>query len=168
MEASGEAQPHMIGSCLIVGNPQGNDVLVFLSPVYKNFPSSLGYNLIGSGASPGQFAMPGDQTQIGDPKLGPLQNNGGVTFTHLPASDSLVIDKGHWFGEGPASVDQRGQGRSVDFPKIPNASGNDATDVGAVEVVVPSGPPIIIKIPPIKLPPRIPLPHIGPLDPGPR
>lgn len=29
-----------------------------------------------------------------DPRLGPLQDNGGPTFTHAPAADSIAIDNG--------------------------------------------------------------------------
>ena len=79
--------------------------------------SSLGYNLIGV-----------------DPLLGPLQDNGGPTFTHAPLPGSPVIDAGNNFSG--ADFDQRGLEflRTVDFSDRPNAAGGDGTDIGAVEV----------------------------------
>lgn len=45
-------------------------------------PSSHGYNLSSDNGG-GYLTATGDQINT-DPKLGPLQNNGGLTFTHLP------------------------------------------------------------------------------------
>lgn len=59
-----------------------------------------------------------------DPQLGPLQNNGGVTRTQLPAAGSPVIDAGDPAFVPPPSVDQRGQARVF----------GGAIDLGAVEV----------------------------------
>ena len=82
--------------------------------------TSLGYNL-SSDDGGGHLTATGDRINS-DPKLGPLQNNGGPTFTHLPASDSPVID-----GSDPAlSMDQRGPG----FARVVNGR----ADIGAVEV----------------------------------
>ena len=79
--------------------------------------TSLGFNLIGS-----------------DPQLGPLQDNGGPTWTHAPLPGSPVIDQGKNFAG--SDTDQRGNGffRTVDLSALPNASGGDGTDIGAVEV----------------------------------
>ena len=71
-----------------------------------------------------------------DPKLGPLQDNGGPTKTMAPASDSPVVDAGSAFGLG---TDQRGLPRLSDFFAIPNAAGGDGTDIGAVELALPDG-----------------------------
>ena len=61
-------------------------------------------------------------TDRGYPKLGILRDNGGYTATHLPASDSGLIDGG---GATCASSDQRGAGRTEFMdPKC---------DIGAVE-----------------------------------
>ncbi|MCB9911408.1 MAG: right-handed parallel beta-helix repeat-containing protein [Planctomycetes bacterium] len=64
----------------------------------------------------------------GDPLLGPLQDNGGLTLTHLPLAGSPVIDAGSTELaldlEGmPLTVDQRG------FPRIQDRG----VDIGAVE-----------------------------------
>lgn len=55
-----------------------------------------------------------------DPQLGPLQDNGGPTQTHLPAITSPAVNA----GSSAFTVDQRGQARPV----------GAAVDMGAVEV----------------------------------
>ncbi len=85
--------------------------------------TSLGFN-VDSTASCG-LAGPGDQTA--DAQLGPLQDNGGPTFTRLPGPTSPAIDRGD-----PAAcpaTDQRGQARPTDG----NGDGTAACDAGAVE-----------------------------------
>ena len=57
-----------------------------------------------------------------DPRLGPLQNNSGPTFTHLPVSNSPAVDA----GDPTLGMDQRGVG----FARIVNGR----FDTGAVEV----------------------------------
>ncbi len=65
----------------------------------------------------------------GDPKLGPLQDNGGPTHTMAPLHDSPLIDQGHSNG---LTTDQRGRPLKLDlFPA--NATNGDASDIGAVE-----------------------------------
>jgi len=59
-----------------------------------------------------------------DPQLGPLQNNGGPTETHLPALNSVAIDAGDPAYVPPPATDQRGFARKVAA----------AVDMGAVEV----------------------------------
>jgi Right handed beta helix region len=82
--------------------------------------TSLGYNLSSDNGG-GYLTAIGDQITM-DPRLGPLQDNGGPTFTHVPASDSPAID-----GSDPAlSMDQRGPG----FARVVNGR----ADIGAVEV----------------------------------
>lgn len=55
-----------------------------------------------------------------DPQLGPLQNNGGTTLTHLPAITSPAVNA----GSGAFAADQRATARPV----------GAAVDMGAVEV----------------------------------
>jgi hypothetical protein len=97
--------------------------------------NSQGYNLIGT--NKGAVITPAQPTdQIGtatspiDPVLGPLQDNGGPTFTHALLSGSRAIDKGHSSGW---TTDQRGFPRPVDNPAIANATGGDGSDIGAFE-----------------------------------
>ncbi len=65
-----------------------------------------------------------------DPMLGPLQNNGGPTLTHLPATGSPAIDVEQL--SLIFSFDQRGApfDREVDDPLTPGAG----RDIGAIEV----------------------------------
>jgi predicted outer membrane repeat protein len=63
-----------------------------------------------------------------DPRLGPLQNNGGPTLTRALLADSPAID----MGNSPSIIlDQRGWSRPIDNMLVPN-QGNGA-DAGAFE-----------------------------------
>lgn len=70
----------------------------------------------------------------GDPNLGPLQNNGGATFTHALLAGSIATDKGN----SALTQDQRGSLRPVNDPNASNGTGNLA-DIGAFEVQAPGG-----------------------------
>ena len=59
-----------------------------------------------------------------DPQLGPLQNNGGPTQTHLPAAGSPAVNAGDVSFAPPPATDQRGN------PRV--AQGR--IDIGSVEV----------------------------------
>ena len=92
---------------------------------------SQGYNLI---RATNNTTITGDTTgnQLNvDPLIGPLQDNGGPTFTHALLPGSTAIDGGHSSG---SSTDQRGLPRPVDDPGLPNATGGDGSDIGAFEV----------------------------------
>jgi len=91
---------------------------------------SFGYNLTSDGGG-GVFTNSTDITNT-DPQLGPLQDNGGPTLTYAPLCGSPAIDKGRNFIFGTLE-DQRGAPRIFDDPNVPNASGGDGTDIGAVE-----------------------------------
>jgi predicted outer membrane repeat protein len=90
---------------------------------------SLGYNL-NSDDGGGYLTNATDQINT-NPLLGPLQDNGGPTFTHAPLPGSPAIDKGINFSG--SATDQRGFPRTFDKAAIPNAAGGDGTDIGAVE-----------------------------------
>ena len=97
--------------------------------------SSSGYNLVGIGDFSSGFSATGDQVGTTaapiNPLLGPLQSNGGNTSTMLPQTGSPALDRGFSFG---LTSDQRGRSRPFDDPAIPNASGGDGSDIGAVEI----------------------------------
>lgn len=85
--------------------------------------NSQGHNLIGDDTGCSFTTATGDQRGTSgspiDPLLGPLQDNGGATFTHLPLLVSPVIDAGSSIGcvdnQGdPLTTDQRGAPRPVD------------------------------------------------------
>lgn len=75
--------------------------------------TDVGYNIMGDGSC--------DFTDGSDPMLGPLQDNGGATFTHALLPGSPAIDA----GDTNLTIDQRGVTR-------PQGS---ADDIGAYEVV---------------------------------
>jgi hypothetical protein len=66
--------------------------------------------------------------------LGPLAFNGGPTPTRALMFNSAALDAGNNSGSGTL-FDQRGPGfpRTTDYSNIPDASGGDGTDIGAVE-----------------------------------
>jgi len=70
--------------------------------------TSLGYNLSSDNGG-GVLTGPGDQINT-NPMLGPLQNNGGPTFTHALLPGSPAINTGDPIFTPPPSFDQRGQG----------------------------------------------------------
>jgi hypothetical protein len=67
--------------------------------------------------------VPADTITGLDPQLGPLADNGGRTWTHLPIAGSRVLDRGNNVVD--LATDQRGEG----FPRVRNGR----ADIGAVE-----------------------------------
>ena len=92
--------------------------------------TSLGYNLSSDNGG-GVLTGPGDQINT-DPLLGPLQNNGGPTFTHALSPGSPAINTGDPTFTPPPSFDQRGPG----FVRV--VSGR--IDKGSFEVQAAPGP----------------------------
>jgi hypothetical protein len=86
--------------------------------------TSNGYNLINDNGS-GFFTATGDQTNT-EPMLGPLQNNGGPTFTHELLAGSPAIDAGNPSFTPPPANDQRGPLYQRVF--------NGRLDIGSLEV----------------------------------
>jgi uncharacterized repeat protein (TIGR01451 family) len=87
---------------------------------------SAGYNLVGNTSGCDFSPTTGDLTDV-DPKLGPLQNNGGSTPTHALLPGSPAIDAGNPAGcrdhlNNLLTTDQRGK------PRL------DHCDIGAYEV----------------------------------
>ncbi len=85
--------------------------------------TSSGYNLIGNTEGGSGFRR-SDLLNI-DPRLGPLRDNGGPTFTHALLPGSPAIDRGHPKTD-PEGFDQRGEG----FPRVVGGR----VDIGAFEV----------------------------------
>ena len=101
--------------------------------------SSEGFNLIGvTNESSGWIASDrkGSFAEPLDPKLGPLQDNGGPTPTMALLPGSPAIDQGNSSG---LTTDQRDRLRTFDWPAVANASGGDGSDIGAFE----GGPPAL-------------------------
>ena len=85
--------------------------------------TSYGYNL-SSDDGGGFLNGPGDQIST-DPMLGPLQNNGGPTLTHVLSPHSPAVNAGDPSFTPPPSYDQRGS------PFVRVFSGR--IDIGSVE-----------------------------------
>jgi hypothetical protein len=98
--------------------------------------TSLGYNLIGDADGCSGVSAAGDLTGSGasplDPRLGPLADNGGPTWTMAPQSGSPALDAVP-IAKCSVSTDQRGQPR-------PDPLYNGACDSGAVEVPAAAPP----------------------------
>jgi hypothetical protein len=128
---SGATTTLKIGGTILNAGPSGeniyNDNIYYPATV-----SSLGYN-VSSDNGGGLLTATGDQINI-DPKLGPLQDNGGPTFTHLPALNSPAIDA----GDPTLGMDQRGP----DFQRVANRR----IDIGAVEVQPTPTPPPTVQV----------------------
>ena len=131
------------GGIWSVGNSQITNSIVAentggVSPDAAGSFESNGFNLIGRSDGSAGFTAMGDQTGTIaaplDPKLGPLQDHGGPTWTKAPLPGSPVIDAGI---SANLSTDQRGGVRTYDYPNIPNSPGSDGTDIGSFELAVP-------------------------------
>ena len=81
------------------------------------------FNLIGSNTG-----FLGSVVATGAPLLGPLQDTGGPTWTHVPQLGSPVVDEGD--PTCTLRIDQRGMVRAWDG----DLDGTAMTDIGAVEV----------------------------------
>jgi hypothetical protein len=93
--------------------------------------TSLGYN-IASDNGGGVLTGPGDQINT-NPMLGPLQDNGGPTFTHALLPGSPAINAGDPSFTPPPFFDQRGPG----FNRVANGR----IDKGSFEVQTPRRTP---------------------------
>ena len=116
--AGGDATVVLASTILKAGATGGN--------IYNESSTvtSLGYNLSGDNGG-GYLTGPGDHINT-DPMLGPLQNNGGLTFTHALLPGSPAIDAGNPNFTPPPFYDQRGPG----FWRVRNGR----IDIGSFEV----------------------------------
>jgi predicted outer membrane repeat protein len=92
--------------------------------------TSFGYNL-SSDDGGGYLTGPGDQINT-DPLLGPLQDNGGPTFTHALLPGSPAINEGDPNFSPPPLYDQRG----CSFDRVFNGR----IDIGSFETQPPRRP----------------------------
>ena len=109
---------------LLIGNTVLKTGFLGVNIVNTGNGASEGYNL-SSDDGGGFLTGPGDQINT-DPLLGPLQNNGGLTFTHELLPGSAAIDAGDPSFTPPPLYDQRGPG----FDRVVNGR----IDIGSFEV----------------------------------
>jgi LPXTG-site transpeptidase (sortase) family protein len=129
-----------------IGNDNLGTLTLANSIVANNTPyydctgniTSAGYNLIGNNSGCTFSATTGDLvgTSVSpiDPKLGPLQDNGGPTYTQALLWGSPAIDAGNPVppsnaGDACLSTDQRGVTRPIDDNVVVGA----VCDIGAYE-----------------------------------
>ncbi|MDE0803122.1 MAG: hypothetical protein OSA99_07330, partial [Acidimicrobiales bacterium] len=106
-----------IATSIVAGN-EGDDC--------ESDVTSDGYNVVGSTCD---VDGTGDVTNVSDPGLGGLADNGGATLTHLPASSSAAVDAGT--ADCVTDADQRGADRPVDGDR----DGTASCDAGSVEAL---------------------------------
>lgn len=92
---------------------------------YVSTVTTSGYNLIGNRNGCGIYPKTGDLIGV-DPKLGPLQDNGGPTFTHASLPGSLAIDHGN----PNDCTDYQGNALTTDQRGLPRSA---RCDIGAYE-----------------------------------
>jgi CSLREA domain-containing protein len=97
--------------------------------------TSQGYNLVETVGNC-TFSATGDLTGQA-PQLGPLQDNGGATWTHALLKDSPAIDAGDPAFSPPPEYDQRGLG----FPRVVN----ERIDIGAYEAPLNTYLPLVLR-----------------------
>jgi hypothetical protein len=89
---SNEGGAITLANTIMSGNAGG------ISPDCAGILSSQGYNLLGNNTGCTFSSSTGDLVGTAgnpiDARLGPLQNNGGMTFTQMPQSGSPAIDQG--------------------------------------------------------------------------
>jgi hypothetical protein len=117
-----------LGGGIYAGGTITNTIISYNSATQgKNIyggASSQGYNVCSDDCG-GYLIGPGDQINT-DPLLGPLQDNGGRTFTHALLNGSPAIDAGDPNFSPPPYYDQRGP----DFWRLRNGR----IDIGSFEV----------------------------------
>jgi hypothetical protein len=136
-----------LSSTLVAGNSAGSghaDVVGRLTSGGYNLIGQMDYSTPSSGPVAGvpnggltngiNHDLAGAAASPINALIGPLQNNGGPTFTHALKPSSPAVDHGQSSGQ---TTDQRGAPRPYDFAAIPNPGGGDACDIGAFEISPP-------------------------------
>ncbi len=122
-----------LGNTLVAKNsalPLSRDVLGFFNTLSTNLIGELGN---ATGLVNGVFGdLVGSALGPLDPKLGPLQDNGGGTLSYALLPGSPAIDGGT--NAGAATQDQTGRDRNLDG----DLGGVSAVDIGAVEYIPPA------------------------------
>jgi hypothetical protein len=124
---SGGSAMAKIGSTIFNSGESGANLVNDSGAIF----TTDGYNL-SSDDGAGVLTAATDQTNT-NPALGPLQDNGGPTFTHALLAGSPAIDHGK--NLNGLTFDQRDLGfvRTFDDPGVQNPINGDGTDVGSFE-----------------------------------
>jgi hypothetical protein len=136
-ESSGGATLEIVDTILNAGSPGANIENLFGSV------TSDGYNLSSDAAGgdgttgPGGLLNATGDIRNTNPLLGPLQDNGGPTFTHALLPGSPAINAGDPNFTPPPEFDQRGLG----FPRVVGGR----IDIGAFEVQQSGNNPPVAK-----------------------
>lgn len=107
----------------ILSGNSGNEGNIYVRPSNDSGSGIFAINSI-FGDQQSELASNTSNILTNSPDLGILKDNGGLTETHLPSTNSPALDKGN-NDFTPDSVDQRGDG----FSRIQNG----VVDIGAVE-----------------------------------
>jgi predicted outer membrane repeat protein len=127
-----------VKNSIIAGNNAPN------GPDFCGILTSYGCNLVGNTSYCIVTGVETCSIYNKDPLLGPLQDNGGPTFTHAllegsPAIDGVCTDCGCTTVDGvTVTTDQRGEPR----PSDGDGDGTALCDMGAYELQPPPTPPI--------------------------
>lgn len=128
------------GTVDILSSIVDGDTQPAVSVIFGGDPVDVSYSLLSSALTAQITDGGNNQFSVADFKLGPLQDNGGPTFTRLPLAGSPAIDRG-FPGGTPPTFDQRYTG----FPRVLGGR----VDIGAVEssVLAATGQTINLWIP---------------------
>lgn len=141
---TGAAGTIMLRNTIVAGNTLGgespNDIVGALASrgpraIVRASAVSARYCLFGV-ASEITLSGPGNLTNVTDPRLGDLQDNGGDTFTHAVLLDSPALNRGDPNRAGLPATDQRGG----TFRRV----GGGRVDIGAFEVQLPN--PVVRRL----------------------
>jgi len=110
-----------IANTILQAGAEGTNIFMFNN---TGTATSLGYNLSSDDGS-GVLTATGDRINA-DPMLGPLQNNGGPTFTHDLLAGSPAVNGGDPNFTPPPLYDQRGSG----YDRVVNGR----IDIGSLEI----------------------------------
>jgi CSLREA domain-containing protein len=126
-----------ISNTIVAGNQAGAnpDCGAYYSPF-----SAPAYNLLQDATGCRGVTTDASNVLGEDPKLGPLQNNGGPTPTHALLEESPAIDAG--FCPNSRGTDQRLFSRT-DLANVPNRGTSDGCDIGAYEFGLADSLPLI-------------------------
>ncbi|MBC7968377.1 MAG: hypothetical protein H7Z17_20930, partial [Fuerstia sp.] len=119
----------------IISANTNSDIDNILTGTGTNTVTSSGFNLIGAGNAITSFDQASDLTDVTDPQLAPLANNGGPTRTHALLEGSAAIGAGDT--ASTATTDQRGLG----FARLVG----ERADIGAFELPA-SNPTVTLSV----------------------